>query len=675
VVERGGEERSTGNAPGSPSAPGGAGSSDVFVSYASADKNVADSICTSLERGGITCWIAPREFYADAIVGAINTTRVVVLVLTGNAIGSPHVLREIERASAKRHPIVSFRLDAAPLPAGLEYFLSASHWLDATASSVDTALPKLVVAVRRLVAPPSGADPAKPAAELFPRPPETRLSRVMTRSLVGVTAVIAVVVAYLVVDRLWLGKHAASELPILAATPAATPAVSEKSVVVLPFTDLSEEHNQEYFAEGLSEELIDVLGKLPDLVVISHGSAFQFKGKSEDLRGVGAELGVAHVVQGSVRRSGDQVRVTAQLIRTSDGAREWSGIYDRGVGDLLQVQSEIAMSLGRALQLSVPNLQERQSTAMPEAYDLYLRGLHAADKFSRDGFEEASSYFLRSTELDPHFVRAYEHLSATHLLQILFGFVPAVPGFAQVRGEAMQLLRLDPKSSWAHAGLCRYAISYSWDWSEAARQCAAALALAPHDWVVLYEAAELALARGENEKSARLFRAVLVIDPLNADTHMEMSLPLLRLGRLAEAEAELRRGLAITPTFAGAHYSLGIVQMAEGRPEDARREFEFEAPEGGKQAGLAMAYWALGRRADSKTMLQRFAAEHAEDLAFNVAEVYGYLGDANQAFEWLERAYRQKDAQLQYLKGDWPLRSLERDPRYSAFLRKMKLPE
>jgi adenylate cyclase len=305
----------------------------------------------------------------------------------------------------------------------------------------------------------------------------------------------------------------------------------------------------------LSEELADVLGKIPELRVIGHASALQFKGKTDDLRSVGTQLGAAHVVEGSVRRSGNRVRVTAQLIRTSDGAHEWSDTYDRSVEDLLQVQTEIGMSLGRALELSVSDLQEEQGVAPPnsEAYDLYLRGLHANDRYTRDGLEEANSYLQRAIDLDSHFVKAYKELGLTHLLQASYEFVPVDAGFARVRGDAERLLKLDPTSGWGQTLLCRFHTFYSWNWAEAQRECAAALARAPRFWGALFGTADLDLVRGEYEESARMFRGILAIDPLNADTDVEMSQPLLRLGRLSEAEGAVRRGLAITPTYAGGH--------------------------------------------------------------------------------------------------------------------------
>ena len=222
MAEGGGEEQTTGAHSATP---------DVFISYASQDATLADAVVSALEAQGLKCWIAPRdvtpgEFYADAIVGAINATRILVLVLTESAVASPHVLREIERASAKRHAVVSFRIDAASLPPGLEYFLSASHWLDARVSGVETALPKLAEAVHRLIAPASPtqrehqAGTAQPTSDLFPPPPVgTRSSRRRSGPIVALIAIIVLGLAYFAVNKLWLAKRAAGDRPVAAALP------------------------------------------------------------------------------------------------------------------------------------------------------------------------------------------------------------------------------------------------------------------------------------------------------------------------------------------------------------------------------------------------------------------------------------------------------------------------
>jgi adenylate cyclase len=649
----------------------------VFVSYASQDAAVANSVVEVLETAGLRCWIAPRNvvpgsLYADEIIGAINDAEAVVLVVSEHAIASPHVGKEIERASSKRRRIITLRADSAPLTRAFEYFLSESQWIDLGPGGTAAAATKLVEAVRRHLDPSAVHElRVQPVAQAGQ--PSTK--RLRTKWMVaGGVAILSLALTYVVVNKLRPTKRGAASADVSMEVGAS---IGERSIAVLPFTDLSEKHDQEYFADGLSEELVGVLGKLPGLRVIEHGSSFRLRGKGDDPRSVGAQLGTAHVVQGSVRRAGNHVRVTTQLIRTSDGAQEWSGTFDRDVQDILQVQSEIATSVGRSLQLSVAAVQDGSDEARPsaEAYDLYLRALHANDRVSNDGFQEALTYLQRALELDPHFVRAQEALAITHLLQAVFGAVPSDVGFGRVRDDATRLLQLDPHSGWGQTLLCRFHTEYSWDWPEAERQCAAAVALAPRFWLALYAAADLAMIRGDYAKAERLFREIFPIDPLNADTYMELGLALRAAGRLAEAEAAFRRGLAITPTYITGHLSLGSVLLTEGRLDEARQAFELEAPEYGREAGLAMTAHARGRTAEAATALKRFIQGHGSEQPYIVATAYAYSGATDQAFDWLERAYRQRDPLMPYIKGEVLVRSLQRDPRYKAFLQKMKLSE
>ena len=422
MAEGGGEEQATGDAPAMPSAlRRHGGSTDVFISYASADKQAADSICAALERGGIVCWIAPRDvtpgvFYADAIVEAINSAHILVVVLSKNSVDSQHVLREVERASSKRRPLVAFRLDTTPLPTGLEYFLSASHWLDASGGSTERALPDLSDAVHRLLAvlrKPEGdssirdersVNTTSDVVAATGSAPKPRWNRLLTTA-----AVMAVVLLALLAGKFWLSKHVATEQP----PTIATSVVSDKSIAVLPFTDMSEKKDQEYFADGMAEEITDLLAKLPGLRVIGRTSSFQFKGKTDDLRKIGSALGAAYVVEGSVRKSGDRLRVTAQLIETRDGSHVWSDTYDDTVDDVLKVQDRISIGLVRALQVTVgaDDLQSPTTIKNAEAYELYLRGRHAMDRGDKAALESAVGYFQQALELDPSFIRAVEWLA------------------------------------------------------------------------------------------------------------------------------------------------------------------------------------------------------------------------------------------------------------------------
>ena len=278
-------------------------SRSVFLSYASHDAETANTVCQYLENHGVSCWLAPRDVrpgteYADAIVAAINEAKAVVLVLSGSAVASSHVGREVERAASKHKQIIAFRIDTALLSRSFEYFLSNSQWINVPAMGMPAALAKLAEAVGQ------GAAQTEVSDADFP-------GRRKRRRIV-VAAVVALGVGIAAISGVYFFAHEPQ--------PAATAAVTDKSIAVLPFVDMSEKKDQEYFADGMAEEIIDLLVKIPGLKVIGRTSSFQFKGKNEDLRTIGAKLGVAYLVEGSVRKSGNRVRVTTQLIEAQSGA-------------------------------------------------------------------------------------------------------------------------------------------------------------------------------------------------------------------------------------------------------------------------------------------------------------------------------------------------------------------
>jgi TolB-like protein/DNA-binding winged helix-turn-helix (wHTH) protein len=450
----------------------------------------------------------------------------------------------------------------------------------------------------------------------------------------------------------------------------------DKSIAVLPFLDLSENKDQEYFADGLAEELLDVLANVPGLRVIGRTSSFQFKNKNENVQSIGAKLGASYVVEGSVRRAGNHVRVAAQLIRAADGAHQWSETYDRNVSDALLLEAELAASLGRALELSVEIglASSPIETSSPEANDHYLRGLHALDTYTRVGTQEAANQFQAAITLDPRFTAAYVLLGKTHFVDAEFGFVPPEVGFPQVRENALKALKLNPQSAIAHALLARVATLYTWDWREAQRESDMALTLGPQNPFALAAAADLAVIVGHFERSERLLRASLVSDPLNPETHFMLADALLASGRLAEAEAEMHRCLAISPDYAFGHFSLGYILSLEGRRESVT-ECQREVPEGGQFMCLAGAYDRLGRSKEADVALAAAIREYAGSEAFWIASVFADRHQDTQAFEWLDRAYRQREPDVEYIKVTPDFNSLKGDPRYQAFVDRLHLPE
>src|ERR1700722_3522025 len=342
----------------------------VFISYASADKSTADSVCAALEDAGIPCWIAPRDvkpgaLHADAIVRAITHAKAFVLMLSENSIASSHVGKEVERASSKNRPIFALRLDAASLTPALEYFLSESQWIEAPAGTREAGYAKLINAIR---APDSTLAPYAPLSRTdsgVPPKSHRKLTWLIAAFVVAALAVTAVIASKWVAHKQVTGQPP---------TAAATTAMNDKSIAVLPFTDLSEKHDQEYFGDGLAEQVQNELSRIPALKVIGRTSSFRFRGKTDDLRELGSALGAVFVLEGSVRRSGDKLRVTAQLINTRDGSSLWSQTYDRTSGGVLELQEEIATGIARTLQVTITDyFKQQHTTKSPEAFDLFLR--------------------------------------------------------------------------------------------------------------------------------------------------------------------------------------------------------------------------------------------------------------------------------------------------------------
>jgi TolB-like protein len=639
----------------------------VFISYASQDATFANSIVENLEQRGLKCWLAPRDVtpgarYADAIVRAINEANAVVLVLSTSAVASSHVGREVERAASKHKQIIGFRIDTAPLSPELEYFLSNSQWIDVPAIGMPAALAKLAGAVGQKPEEAGAADPvllAKPMAGTGVK------AKLAARAAVVVGVAVAVA----------LGVHFWSKGPNVA-QPSSAVAITDKSIAVLPFVDMSEKKDQEYFADGMAEEILDILAKVPSLKVIGRTSAFQFKGRNEDLRTVGTSLGVAYVLEGSVRRSRDHVRVTAQLIDAHNGTHLWSETYDRPPNDVLQMQGEIATNISRSLEIGIgaDHPQSERRLKNDVAYDLYLRGRYAAERGDADGMATGVTYLRQALDADPSFADAAVALALTYYNQAFQSLEPSGV-FELARHEAESALKLDPGLGLAHAVLGGIHNDYDWDWTAADLEFKQAIALAPHDGRVLTIASDLTIALAQLDAARKILKQALAYDPLLADAYASLEWTEWCSGRYAEMLAAARKVLEIDPDYDWGHINVGLALMWRGDPAEALTEFRRQINPSEQAFGLALAYHALGRTADSNAALHLLISGGAANYAYEVAEVYAYRGEAADALKWLERAYIQKDGSLKWIARDPTMAKLESDPRYKAFLRKMNLPE
>jgi TolB-like protein/Tfp pilus assembly protein PilF len=398
---------------------------------------------------------------------------------------------------------------------------------------------------------------------------------------------------------------------------------------------MSQARDQEYFSDGLSEELLDVLAKTPQLRVIGRTSSFQFKGKNEDLRVIADKLGVDHLLEGSVRKEGNRVRITAQLIRASDGSHLWSETYDRTLDDVFKVQDEIADAAAQAMKVTLfaGRPPERSVPASSEAHNFYLEGRYFLNRRTKDDYERAILSFKKALAADGSFAPAWAGLASVYAHQAGLGLIPAESGSKQARDAAQRALGLDSKLVEAHSALVYILTGYDWDWAGADSGVQQLLAIDSGNARTLASAGLLARTHGRFDEAISLYKRAIARDPLSANLHNNLGVVLYYAGRLPEAEAELRKLLTMRPGSAAGQAHLGKVLIAMGQPEAALLAIEQELSEPWRMIGLPLAYHALGRRAESDTALRALTQKFAGDWAYQIASMKGPLESRHTSSE------------------------------------------
>jgi len=459
------------------------------------------------------------------------------------------------------------------------------------------------------------------------------------------------------------------------------PSTNNTSIAVLPFVDMSTTKDQEYFSDGFAEQLINDLAQVSGLKVVGRSSSFQFRGKDVDLRDVGRKLGVANVLEGSVRREGNHVRVTAELVKTADGFQLWSQTYDREINDILAVQDEIALAAAGALQLKLLGStgQPVASTLRsenPDAYQAYLQAKYfAARGQAKEDLNKALTYADQAVKFDPNYAAAWAQRS--QVLETLsgLGLIEGNEGFRKARESAEKAIALDPNLAAGYLRLARIQMSHDWDWNGADLSLKKAAMLEPGSAEVAHGRAYLARRLGRLDEAIELYKLSIALDPLRANSHLALADQLYRVGRYEEAMAALQKAEELNPQLSSLHLTRGIVLFSQGRQQEALAEMEKETGEWEKLSGEALAYYALGRRAESDNALNKLIATHQNEAAFQIGEVYAFRGETDHAFAWLDRAYRQRDSGLPEMKTGPLMKSLLQDPRRAELLQKMGLPD
>jgi TolB-like protein/Tfp pilus assembly protein PilF len=656
----------------------------VFLSYASQDAEAAHKICEALRAAGIEVWFDQSELrggdvWDRQIRQQIHECRLFIAVISAHteARDEGYFRREWRLAVERIGDMAEDKTFVVPVvidgtrerSARVPDLFKHVQWTRLPGGDTSAIF---VERIRRLLFPEaSRATQSPPPAHSTPFEPAAGAGRADTRRRWG--AIVAMAVAalglgYLGLDR-WLLRHAG-------------PVAGPKSVAVLPLRNESGDPSQQYFSDGLSEDLITTLSQFPGLKVIGRTSSFQFRNSHDDSKVIGAKLGVAHLVEGSVRRVGDVVRVSAELIDTSDGTTQWSERYDRPYKDLFALQDDITRAVAGALktrliQAKIPSQEtDRPPSGNLDAYNALLEGKFYLERFTEADTRKAIELFTLATQLDPQYGLAWSYLStAWSLLSAEWlDFNPAQQANAKAQAAAEKALVLAPDLASAHIARGFVLLIADFDWRGAEAEYRRALELAPADGDAKVNLAGSLGTFGQEDKAVELVQQALASDPLHASWYDSLGFGLLTENRLDEAERAIRKAIELQPSASHFHLDLTRIEIQRSDAKAALAAAQQEPAGMDQDAALALARQIGNDRAAADAALENLIARDATSDPYAVAQVYAIRNDADKTFEWLDRAWSYRDPGIGTLLVNPFLARYKDDPRFAAFCKKVGLP-
>jgi TolB-like protein/Tfp pilus assembly protein PilF len=649
----------------------------VFLSYASQDAEAAQKICETLRAAGIEVWFDQSELrggdvWDQKIRREIHDCALFIPVISANTASrhEGYFRLEWDLADQRSHMIARSRVFVVPVcldatteaAADVPESFKRVQWTRLPGGEMP---PAFVERVQRLLSPePPTTVRASVAAREY-APASSRSKLLLPVAGAGVVALL-VVLGFVGLERLRGSK----------------PSVQGESIAVLPLTNESGDASQQYFSDGISEDLITALSQFPGLKVIGRTSAFQFRDSTEDSRSIGAKLGVAHLLEGSVRRSGEVVRVSAELINTADGSAQWSERYDRPYKDLFALQDEITHAVAEALRAKLllgehtAAQSERPPSGSLEAYNAILQARSYVQRSTEADIRKAIEQFEMSTQLDPRYALAWSGLSEawTQLGAEFLEGAPMQEAYAKARASADRALVLSPDLAAAHLARGVLLQKADLNWRGAETEYRRAMALAPDDGAAKFWYGHQLASLGDVESAIALTRQALATEPLRADWYWWLAAYLSGVSRLDEAEQAMRRAIELQPTAAGYHQQLTIIEIQRGDAEAAVAAAQQEPDQSWRDIALALARQIGDDRSAADDALRRLIERDARHSAFEIAEVYALRNDAKETFAWLDRTWSNRDSGITYLLYDPFIMRYRDDPRFAAFCKKVGLP-
>jgi TolB-like protein len=441
----------------------------------------------------------------------------------------------------------------------------------------------------------------------------------------------------------------------------------DNSIAVLPFVNMSSDAEQDFFSDGLSEELLNLLAKIPELRVTSRSSAFAFKGEKIDIPIVAKKLKVAHILEGSVRKFGNQVRITAQLIEAGSDMHLWSETYDRSLDNIFAIQDEIASEVVAQLKITLLGEKPRTQETNPEAYALYLQGRHLHRLRTEESLEQAQILLKKALALDPYYAAAWDELGYSYINQVNLALRPVDEGYTMAREAINKALAVDPECALAHASLGFIARAYDNDPAAGALHLQRALQLDPANISIISSGASLSASLGRLDEAIVLSEYVVARDPVSPRSNVNLGGFYNVSGQWDKAIASFNTALTLNPDYNVVHYKIGTAYLFKGDPQAALEAMQQEETVWG-MVGLAMAYHALGQESESDALVAQLIEQHEQGWAYNIAYLFAFRGEADRAFEWLGKAVEYKDGGLSEIQRENLFSNIREDPRWLPFL-------
>ncbi len=529
-----------------------------------------------------------------------------------------------------------------------------------TALGDDTGHPRYIEVVRgqgyRLTPPVEREPDFAPPGGLSDARPSRRRQAWLASGAILIAAAISLFV--------WYARN--EEVAALPSPSQPSAGTAAKSIAVLPFADLSPEQNQQYFSDGLAEEILNLLAQSPELPVIARTSSFSFRGQNVDIATVAGQLKVSHVLEGSVRKAGSQVRITAQLVDAATSMHLWSQTYDRELNDIFDVQSDIAASVADALRVKLELHAMPAASGNAQAFERALRAQFFFHRRAPSDVERAQTYYLQALEFDPNYARAWAGLAGAYWIQSTEGTVPREPLLEKQRDAAQRALALDPGLAEAHIRMANYFWTTG-DRSAAIEHWNRAIVLEPNNPLLLSIMAWDRADEGRTDEAIDMLRRVTAADPLSITARRNLAHLLLLTGHLEEAKAESFKGRELDPTQPA--YIAALALIVEGNLDAALDLVQNALESDDRTHCLALIYYGLGRRADADAALKELIAKYGASNPFTVAEVYAFRGENDAAFVWLRKvADTQRYSRQQLMENSPFLRPLHADPRWGAWV-------